>query len=744
MGQQIGNYRLIRLLGQGGFADVYLAEHIHLNTQAAIKVLSMRLTSDNVEDFRTEARTLARLIHPHIVRVLDFGVENGTPYLIMDYAPNGSLRQRHLKGSRLPFTTIVDYVKQVAEALQYAHEKKLIHRDIKPENMLLGDNQQVLLSDFGIALVAQSTHYHSVQDVIGTAAYMAPEQLQGKPRRASDQYALGIVVYEWFCGERPFHGSFTELYSQHLFVPPPSLREKIPDLPLTAEEVVLIALAKDPNQRFHSVQAFARALEQAYQSVQPHPPTSTITAPPPSQSSRPNVVAGSPSQYLLPTNTAAAIPPRQVTQAANKVTSPSQPLEAANTAIPASQSSRLTNTVTPSPTPAPGKESVTSGRLQLLLSSQRRLSRRTVVMGLVGLTGVSIAGGIIAWQAGSQTPQVSSLSIHSTATATAMRSNTPSSTTTRSSSSMGTTLYTYSGHHAGMRALAWSPDSQRVATASDDYTAQAWDAMTGENTTIYRGHSSYVEGVAWSPDKTSIVSGSADGTAQIWNATTGGHISTYRGHISTYSGSSPYQGHPWVNRVGWSPDGKYIVSCDQTSDSSYTATVQLWEAATGKTMIIYRGHTNGVYAVAWSPDGSYIASAGYDGTLQIWKATTGNTIATYRGSAFLFGLSWSPDNKYIAIGSSNNTVLVVDALSGSVLNTYSGHSNWVKDVAWSPDGKHIATGSDDGMVVLWDTATGANFYTYNGHSGHINAVGWSPNGEFIASGGDTVQVWQAP
>jgi len=115
-GQQLGNYRLIRLLGQGGFADVYLAEHIHLNTQAAIKVLSMRLTSDNVEHFRTEARTLAHLIHPHVVRVLDFGVENGTPYLIMDYAPNGSLRQRHPKGSRLPFTTIVDYVKQVAKA----------------------------------------------------------------------------------------------------------------------------------------------------------------------------------------------------------------------------------------------------------------------------------------------------------------------------------------------------------------------------------------------------------------------------------------------------------------------------------------------------------------------------------------------------------------------------------------------------------------------------------------------------
>src|SRR3989442_154734 len=142
-GQQFGNYRLIRLLGQGAFADVYLAEHKHLETQVAIKVLSTQLTSENVGQFRTEARTIARLIHPNIVRVLDFGVEGSTPYLAMDYVPNGSLRQRHTKGAQLPLDTIVDYIKQVAAALQFAHEKKLIHRDIKPENMLLNENNIV-------------------------------------------------------------------------------------------------------------------------------------------------------------------------------------------------------------------------------------------------------------------------------------------------------------------------------------------------------------------------------------------------------------------------------------------------------------------------------------------------------------------------------------------------------------------------------------------------------------------------
>jgi len=157
VGQQLGNYRLIRMLGEGGFAEVYLGEHIHLGTKAAIKVLHTQLTSDDVDKFRDEARTIANLIHPNIVRVLEFGIEGKTPFLVMDYAPNGTLRQKHPKGVPLPLPTIVNYVKQIAEALQSAHEEKFIHRDVKPENMLLGRRGEVLLSDFGIALVAQSS-----------------------------------------------------------------------------------------------------------------------------------------------------------------------------------------------------------------------------------------------------------------------------------------------------------------------------------------------------------------------------------------------------------------------------------------------------------------------------------------------------------------------------------------------------------------------------------------------------------
>ena len=282
VGHQFGNYRLIRLLGQGGFADVYLGEHLYLKTHAALKVLRLQLTNNALEDFLHEARTIARLEHPHIVRVLECGVERGTPFLVMNYAPNGTLRQHYARGSRLPLAVVVSYVQQIASALDYAHHAKLIHRDVKPENMLLGRAKEVLLSDFGLVLIAQSSRSQTMKEMAGTIPYMAPEQLQGKPRPASDQYALGIVVYEWLAGERPFQGTFAEIASQHLLTPPPSLHQRLPDIPPALENVVLKALAKDSQGRFASVQEFALALEQAIPTVQRPLIRTPLTPPPPS------------------------------------------------------------------------------------------------------------------------------------------------------------------------------------------------------------------------------------------------------------------------------------------------------------------------------------------------------------------------------------------------------------------------------------------------------------------------------
>src|SRR5438034_4240121 len=151
--QQLGNYRLKQLLGKGAFADVYFGEHLYLNTPAAVKVLHSGLDSIKLADFLTEARHVSHLVHPHIIRVFDFGLESNVPFLVMDYAPNGNLRQKHPSGITVPLPTIVTYIMALASALQYAHDQHIVHRDLKPENVLLGPRHEVLLCDFGLALL---------------------------------------------------------------------------------------------------------------------------------------------------------------------------------------------------------------------------------------------------------------------------------------------------------------------------------------------------------------------------------------------------------------------------------------------------------------------------------------------------------------------------------------------------------------------------------------------------------------
>ncbi len=264
-GQQIGQYRLIRHIGQGGFGKVYMGEHITLKTRVAIKLLPSDLSREEGDKFLAQVRIASAFNHPHIIRILEFGEENATPFLVMDYAPNGSLRELHPRGTQLPLTTIVSYVKQIADALQYIHDQNMIHRDIKPHNMLLGANHEILLSDFGIAVASESMGYRrqKVQEFEGTILYAAPEQIRGRSRFASDQYALGVLVYEWLSGSCPFYGTVEEVASQHTLVPPPPLREKLPTISPAIEQVVLKALAKDVDKRFESVQAFAIALERA-------------------------------------------------------------------------------------------------------------------------------------------------------------------------------------------------------------------------------------------------------------------------------------------------------------------------------------------------------------------------------------------------------------------------------------------------------------------------------------------------
>ena len=258
----IANCRLKHIVEKGAFTSIYLGEHIHLNKQVVVKLHHGRLSDKEKQSFPREAKVIANLSHPNILRVLDFGIHEEKPFLVMDHASNGSLRQRHPRGLPVPLPTIVSYVKKIADALQYAHDRKIIHRNLRPENILLGPDNQILLADFGIT-VLQSNVSSLTHPLTGAHFYMAPEQFHGKHHAASDQYALAVMVYEWLSGERPFYGSVAEIATKHRELSPPPLRTKVPSLSPAVEEVILKALAKKPKMRFKSVLEFAIAIEQA-------------------------------------------------------------------------------------------------------------------------------------------------------------------------------------------------------------------------------------------------------------------------------------------------------------------------------------------------------------------------------------------------------------------------------------------------------------------------------------------------
>ena len=583
LGQQIGNYRLVKLLGKGGFAEVYLGQHVRLaSKQAAIKIL--HLTDVDVRKFQEEAETTERLVHPHIVRLLDFDLQEGTPFLVLDFAPGGSLRTRHPKGSIVPLATVGEYLKELAPALQYAHDNHILHRDIKPDNMLIGRQGELLLSDFGIAVLSQTgrTSLEASYGIGGTPYYMAPEAYRGKPEKASDQYALAVVVYEWLCGSVPFsEGNFIQLGYQHSHEPLPPLRERNPTIPSDVEAVIMKALSKEPKDRFASVQDFAKALEEACK----QPP-------------------------------------------------------------------------------------------------------------------------------------------------------------------MGTRLYIYRGHSDKVLAIAWSPDSSRIASTGIDETVQVWDAFNGDK--IFAAYPVMGTSVTWSLNKACIAFGDYDfpkqqilaarensakifiehAIVQVWDIIADKDIFTYR--------HRELVGLCWD--LAWSPDGKHIAAVTHGG-------VSVWDATSGNIITVYKVHQAWTSALAWLDNGGHIASGGSDGKVYIWSLPDGITVLAYEGhSAPINDIAISPDTKRIASASHDQTVQVWDILTGKPALIYRGHSDAVHAVAWSPDSNLVASASNDRTVQIWDAINGNTIFSYIGHSNWVHAIAWSPNGRYIATASHdkTVQVWQAP
>ena len=295
-GTKLGQYEVQDFIGQGAMGLVYRAYHTELERTGAVKVMqAITPDDDTVARFRHEAQAIAKLRHPNIVDVYDFGEYQGTPYMIVEYVPGGSLAGR-MNGRRLDQATALKYLRGIASGLDYAHEHGIVHRDVKPANVLLTADDSPVLADFGLAKLLQGSSLKSMTGVTtGTPAYMAPEQVTGSSvGPASDRYSLATIAYEMLTGVIPFDGEalMELLYAQvHRQPPSPSSREA--SLGPAVDAVVMRGLSKDPAARWSSCAAFVDALDAALKGVAPAPAVAKtmVMAPPVVASTVPLVAA---------------------------------------------------------------------------------------------------------------------------------------------------------------------------------------------------------------------------------------------------------------------------------------------------------------------------------------------------------------------------------------------------------------------------------------------------------------------
>ena len=258
----------------------------------------------------------------------------------------------------------------------------------------------------------------------------------------------------------------------------------------------------------------------------------------------------------------------------------------------------------------------------------------------------------------------------------------------------------YQGQHQAVRSIAWSPDSQLLASAGDGNVVDVWNATDATFVRRYLDHKQNIRALAWSPDGKYIASASEDKTVHVWEVKSLKTIQIYKKHFHI------------ITALAWSPDGRYLTS------SSIDKSVHVWDLQFGSTLVNYTRHNDVVYCTTWSPDGKYIASDGYNSTdtaVHIWEPLSGKRLFTYHShAALILALGWSPDSQRLASGSAD-TIQVWQALTGQPLATHRGHTGQVQSLSWSPDGTRLVSCDSNRAILVWDASSGQEIFAYHGH-----------------------------
>ena len=770
--EKFGRYQIKRKLGQGGMGSVYHAYDPNFRRDVALKLLDKRLLHDQKfrQRFEREARAVAKIDHPGIVPIYDFGEDEGALFLVMPLMEGGTLTHKLANGP-LSLDEATDILRQLAPALDMTHGLKMVHRDMKPDNILFDKYGKPHIADFGIVKSAESTMTLTAGGIVGTPAYMSPEQVSSKDTidGRSDIYSLGIILFQMLSGQRPFDADTPlALALKHVMEQPPSILDLKPELPVGCESILRKALHKEPDQRYQTVAEMVADLERVDTlSLEPGelapialPDFSAEleAAEPPAPRRRfpvllvvggilaivaaaflllrgggnePSATATAPAIAVVadtstPTATATAVPPTATTAPTNTAVPPSptsQPLPELPTSTP-----------TATATPAPVAAVISLENIQNLAETMRLAASNEA------LNSVAVS---------------------------------PDGSRLAAATSAGLTLFQLPDFapldsivEGNVAVIAWSPDGRFLA-GSANQTVFIWDSSDGSVVNQLAGSAT---ALAWEPNSEQILLGRANGQIALWPIAETATSSSWSDH------SGP------ISQIAWSPDGTHFASGSGSSTIWFRSV-----DGTGEEGNSFR--QNGVHGLAWSPDGSRLATAGVDGTVRLETVANGqlqsvncsggdplsivwldeSTLATgsedgqiricdinerqplqtFGNQAGVTQLFWlAGSNQLLSRGSRDGTVGLWEAADGgqtAVLNQYAQYQE-ATSVSWSPDNTRLAVGTTGGTILVWSVAEQRVERVLGGHDGGVKLVAWSPDGALIASNGSSdelVRVWQA-
>ncbi|MFO0907150.1 MAG: protein kinase [Isosphaeraceae bacterium] len=703
---RVGGYEIIDVLGRGGMGVVYRAFQPSTGRLVALKMIlaGPHAPANAARRFRVEIEAIARLTHPNVVPIYDAGVQDGRPYLVMEYVPGTSLAERIAKGP-LQAAEAARMTEVLARAVHAMHQRGVIHRDLKSANILLTADGVPKIADFGLARLLDCDESGTATgDLLGTPQYMAPEQA-GVARNpigpAVDVYSLGAIFYEELTGRPPFQAptliEVVRLLSTTEPVPPTRL---VPGLARDLETIVLTCLRKDPSRRYPSAEALA-------DDIRRHLEGEPIQARPVGRLERAGIwTRKNPVLSALIGITAALI----VLVVAGSIESAryfSRQSHDLSQALQQTENARA----------AESRAHAEKARLSATVKEERDRYRRHLYLAEMNLASQ-------AWRVPTGAGRVAELLGHW-------------DHPTASNDPRGWEWdYLFGAVHEakavieGLSQAVWSPDGSRLAGRHGD-AIQIRD-RDGRPLLRLATEGDTPFSPCWSPDGTRVAAITHSGVATIWDATTGTQLWSIQAH--------PGRGFCLV----WSPVDDRIA----TAGGAPTE-VKFWDPpATVPTLTVPFNVTTSIERhgmLSWSPDANRLALADPMGSFRVHDSRTGANLLTIptdgrQGIAVAF----SPDGDRLACLKEGNRIGIHDSRTGGVLKTLEGKGDRVECLAWSRDGNRLATGDRDHSVIVWDFETGRPMLVYRGHTEPVTHVAWGTGPSSLVSSNqyDETRLWE--